>query len=75
MLQNLCDFAVDYPALLQSFRDPFNLRLSERIIQFPFALPVAEEKTQEELDRIADRKKEQGKKLQEMAAKLREEKV
>ena len=34
-----------------------------------------EEKSEEELARIAERKKEQGRKLQEMAAKVRMEKV
>ena len=34
-----------------------------------------EEKTEEELTRIAEKRKEQGKKLQEMAAKSRMEKV
>jgi len=38
-------------------------------------MPVVEEKTEEELARIAERKREQGKKLQEMAANKRMEKV
>lgn len=36
---------------------------------------MAEDKTEEELTRIAEKRKEQGKKLQEMAAKSRVEKV
>jgi len=44
-------------------------------VQFPFVLPVVEEKTEEELARIAEKRKEQGKKLQEMAAEKRREKV
>lgn len=75
MLQNFCEFAPDYQALLRGLKDPLNLRASERIIQFPFVVPVTEEKTEEELARIAERKKEQGRKLQEMAAKSRMEKV
>jgi actin-related protein 5 len=51
------------------------MRASEVIVQFPFVVPVAEEKTEEELTKIAERKKEQGKKLQEMAANKRMEKV
>lgn len=51
------------------------LRASERVIQFPFVLPVVEEKTAEELARITEKRKEQGKKLQEMAAEKRREKV
>jgi len=37
--------------------------------------PVQEEKTQEELDRQAERKKEAGRRLQEMAIAKRKEKV
>ncbi|OBZ79113.1 Actin-like protein arp5 [Grifola frondosa] len=75
MLQNFCEFAIDYPALLRKLKDPLNMRASERIIQFPYTLPIVEEKTQEELARIAERKKEQGRKLQELAAKSRQEKL
>lgn len=75
MLHNFCEFATDYPATLRSLKIPANMRASERIIQFPFALPVVEEKTEEELARIAEKRKEQGKKLQEIAAKNRMEKV
>jgi actin-related protein 5 len=45
------------------------------VVQFPFALPVVEEKTGEELARIAEKRREQGKKLQEMAAEKRREKA
>ena len=61
MLRNFCEFAPDYPSLLQSLKDPLNLRASEQIIQFPYVLPVQEEKTEEELARIAEKRKEQGK--------------
>ncbi|KAH7883999.1 hypothetical protein F5I97DRAFT_2045746, partial [Phlebopus sp. FC_14] len=75
MLHNFCEFAIDYPLHLRSLKVPSNMRLSERIIQFPFVLPAVEEKTEEELARIAEKRKEQGKKLQEMAAKSRVEKL
>lgn len=75
VLQNFCEFATDYPSLLRSLKDPLKMRAAEKIIQFPFAVPVVEEKTEEELARISERKKEQGRKLQEMAAKSRQEKV
>ncbi|KAH0838738.1 hypothetical protein J3R83DRAFT_7092 [Lanmaoa asiatica] len=75
MLHNFCEFATDYPSMLRSLKIPANLRASERIVQFPFALPVVEEKTEEEVARIAEKRKEQGKKLQEMAAKNRMEKL
>lgn len=56
-------------------KDPLNLKSKEIIVQFPFAAPTTEEKTEEELARIAERRREQGKKLQEIAAKARLEKV
>ncbi|KAJ7582599.1 chromatin remodeling complex subunit [Mycena floridula] len=75
MLQEFCSFAEDYPALIKTLRDPLNLRAAQRIVQFPFSLPTGEEKTQEELDRMLEKRKEQGRKLQEMAAKMREDKL
>ncbi|KAF8837942.1 actin-like ATPase domain-containing protein [Paxillus ammoniavirescens] len=75
MLHRFCGFATDYPNTLRILKIPTNLRALERIIQFPFALPVVDEKTEEELARIAEKRKEQGKKLQEMAAKNRTEKL
>ncbi|KAF8640654.1 hypothetical protein AX17_000311 [Amanita inopinata Kibby_2008] len=75
MLHNFCDFAPDYQALLHFLKDPLTLRASEKIVQFPFSVPVIEEKTEEELTRIAEKRKEQGRKLQEMAAKTRMEKT
>jgi actin-related protein 5 len=75
MLQNLCEFSTDYLSLLRSFKEPPNLLAAERIIQFPFAQSAMEEKTEEELVKIAEKRKEQGRKLQEMAAKSRQEKV
>jgi hypothetical protein len=38
-------------------------------------IPVVEEKTEEELARIAEKRREQGRKLQEIAAKTRSEKA
>jgi len=75
MLHNFCEFATDYPKLLRNLRDPRRLRESERVVQFPFLLPTAGEKTEEELARLAEKRKEQGKKLQEMAARTRMEKA
>lgn len=75
MMQNHCEFTSDYPSLLRDFNDPIKLQQSERIIQFPFVVPIVEEKTEEELNKASERRKEQGRKLQEMAAKSRMEKV
>jgi actin-related protein 5 len=65
----------DYTALLRSLRDPLQLRAVERTIQFPYVLPAADERTEEEIARAAEKRREQGKKLQEIAAKARLEKV
>ncbi|TFK28342.1 chromatin remodeling complex subunit [Coprinopsis marcescibilis] len=75
MLQSVCEFAPDYPAKLRELQDPIKLKASERIVQFPFALPVQDEKSEEELARAAERRREQGRKLQEIAAKNRMEKL
>jgi actin-related protein 5 len=65
----------DYTALLRTLCDPLQLRAVQRIIQFPFILPAADERTEEEIARAAEKRREQGKKLQEMASKSRLEKV
>ncbi|KAI5991317.1 hypothetical protein F5J12DRAFT_907516 [Pisolithus orientalis] len=75
MLHNFCEFSPDYQTTLRSLRDPNSMRAAARVVQFPFTVLVTEEKTEEELARIAERRKEQGKKLQEMAAKNRMEKL
>lgn len=75
MLQNFCEVSPDYTSLLRRLSDPAQMRLSERIVQFPFVLPAADEKSSEEIARAAERRREQGRKLQELAAKARLEKV
>ena len=75
MLHTFCEMSPDYTALLRRLRDPLQLRSVERIIQFPFVLPAVDERTEEEITRAAEKRREQGKKLQEMAAKARIEKV
>ncbi|KAI0030333.1 actin-like ATPase domain-containing protein [Vararia minispora EC-137] len=75
LLRNHCGVAPDYTELMRTLADPLQLRTHEVVVQFPFALPAAEEKTEEELARIAERRREQGRKLQEIAAKARMEKL
>jgi actin-related protein 5 len=75
MLQTFCEFSSDYPSLLRSLCDPATLSRSEKVIQFPFSQPAVDEKTEEEQARLTERRKEQGKRLQEMATKARMEKV
>ena len=75
MFHNLCEFATDYMALVRKLKDPNAMRAAEKVVQFPFVAPVENEKTEEELARAAEKRREQGKKLQEMAAAKRMEKV
>ncbi|KAF8816730.1 chromatin remodeling complex subunit [Phlegmacium glaucopus] len=75
MLHNFCGVATDFAAHLRQLKDPLKLRASEVVVQFPFIPPVTEEKTEEEISRIAEKRKEQGRKLQEIAARTREEKL
>ncbi|KAF8151988.1 actin-like protein Arp5p [Mycena galopus ATCC 62051] len=75
MLHNFCEFSPDYLTHLRGLASPQALRAADRIVQFPYAIQVQEEKTPEELERIAERRREQGRKLQEMAAKMRTEKL
>jgi actin-related protein 5 len=75
IFQNLCEFSPDYTTLLRKLKNPAELRAQDKIIQFPFSAPVESEKTEEELARAAERRREQGKKLQEIAAAKRLEKV
>jgi actin-related protein 5 len=75
MLHTFCEMSPDYTALLRRLRDPLQLRSVERIVQFPFILPAVDERTEEEIARAAEKRREQGKKLQEMATKARIEKV
>ncbi|KAN0105718.1 hypothetical protein V8E52_010774 [Russula decolorans] len=55
ILQSFCEMSPDYAALLRSLRDPLRLRAVERIIQFPFVLPAADERTEEEIARAAEK--------------------
>ncbi|ORX94082.1 actin-like ATPase domain-containing protein [Basidiobolus meristosporus CBS 931.73] len=64
-------FSQDYLQELRQFEDPQYLNQHDHVIQFPFTPPVVEEKTEEEQARIAAKRKEQAKRLQEQAAKTR----
>ncbi|KAG0349774.1 Nuclear actin-protein involved in chromatin remodeling [Podila minutissima] len=67
--------AHDYLEELASYEDPEVFKTKDRVIQFPFVAPVVEEKTEEEQARLAAKRKEQGRRLQEQAAKARLEKL
>lgn len=75
-IKQYCYLSNDYATELSTYLDWSGLE-EERdiIIQYPFTEQVVVEKSAEELARIAERKKESGRRLQEQAAKMRLEKL
>ncbi|RAL11955.1 actin-related protein ARP5 [Aspergillus homomorphus CBS 101889] len=70
-----CYVSKDYDQELSRFLDWTGLEDRDHIVQYPYTEHVVPEKTEEELARIAERKKESGRRLQEQAAKMRLEKL
>uniref|UniRef100_A0A093XHF0 Actin-like protein arp5 n=1 Tax=Talaromyces marneffei PM1 TaxID=1077442 RepID=A0A093XHF0_TALMA len=75
LVHKLCYVSTDYNEELSHFLDWTGLEDRDYVVQYPFTEHVVVEKTQEELDKIAERKKESGRRLQEQAAKMRLEKL
>jgi actin-related protein 5 len=75
LIRTHCYISLDYDQELSTFLDWTGLEDRDRVIQYPFTEHVVVEKTEEELARIAERKKESGRRLQEQAAKMRLEKL
>ncbi len=75
MIREHCYVAKDFDAELTVYLDWTGLEERNHIIQYPFTEHIMIEKSQEELDRIAERKREGGRRLQEQAAKMRLEKL
>lgn len=42
MFRTFCEFATDYGEVLQRLKDPLGMRGADKIIQFPYVLPVCE---------------------------------
>lgn len=70
-----CYVSQDYDSELGGYLDWTGLEDRDHVVQYPFTEHVVAEKTEEELARIAERKKESGRRLQEQAAKMRLEKL
>lgn len=70
-----CYVSQDFEKEMQIFLDWTGLEDRDHIIQFPFTEHMVIEKSEEELARIAERKREGGRRLQEQAAKMRLEKL
>lgn len=75
LIHDHCYVSRDYAYEVANFLKFDGLETRERVLQAPFTEIVKEEKTQEELDRINERRKESGRRLQEQATKMRLEKL
>ncbi|KAI1495648.1 putative chromatin remodeling complex subunit [Biscogniauxia marginata] len=75
MLRDHCYVSRAYDDELRSYLDWTGLEDRDIVIQYPFTEEVIIQKSEEELARIAERKKESGRRLQEQAAKMRLEKL
>ena len=75
MIREHCYVSKDYTAELSGYLEWSGLEDRDRIIQYPFTEHTVIEKSEEELARIAERKREGGRRLQEQAAKMRLEKL
>lgn len=75
MVRDHCYLSKDYDNELATYLDWTGLEDRERIIQYPYTEEIIVQKTEEELAKIAERKKESGRRLQEQAAKMRLERL
>ncbi|KAI6247564.1 Actin-like protein arp5 [Erysiphe necator] len=75
MVQDHCYLSKNFDEELANYLDWNYLEQNDHVIQFPYTEEVVIQKTQEELDKIAEKRKESGRRLQEQAAKMRLEKL
>jgi actin-related protein 5 len=75
LVRDHCYVSSDYEHELSTYLDWTGLEDRDRIIQHPFTEQVIPQKTEEELARAAEKRKESGRRLQEQAAKMRLEKL
>lgn len=76
MLTDHCYFLKDYQLEISSYLDMENLEKTDVILQAPVEIaPVEKKKSEEEIARQAERKREQGRRLQEQARQKRLEKL
>ena len=75
MVREHCYVSQDFDAEISSFLDWTGLDSRDHVIQYPYTEPTIVEKSEEELARIAERKREGGRRLQEQAARVRLEKL
>ncbi|MCJ1382497.1 Nuclear actin-protein involved in chromatin remodeling [Xylographa soralifera] len=75
MVRDHCYISQDFDGEMRRYLDWTGLEDRDHLIQYPFTEHVVVEKTGEELAKIAERKKESGRRLQEQAAKMRLDKL
>ena len=75
MIREHCYVSQDFDREMSTFLDWAGLEDRDRVFQYPFTEHVIAEKSEEELARIAERKRQGGIRLQEQAAKMRLEKL
>jgi len=75
MVQQHGYVSLDFDSEMRHYLDWSGLEDRDHIIQYPFTEAVVVQKTEEELARIAEKKREGGRRLQEQAAKMRLEKL
>lgn len=75
LVREHCYVSQNYEQELCRYLDWTGLEERDHVIQFPFTEQVVIQKTEEELARAAEKRKESGRRLQEQAAKMRLEKL
>ncbi|KAI1857664.1 hypothetical protein JX265_011079 [Neoarthrinium moseri] len=75
MIRDHCYVSKSYDDEVRSYLDWTGLEDRDVVIQYPFTEEVIVQKSEEELARIAERKKESGRRLQEQAQKMRLERL
>jgi len=75
LVREHCYISNDYEQELSNYLDWTGLEDRDHIIQWPFTEVIIPQKSEEELARQAEKRKENGRRLQEQSAKMRLEKL
>ncbi|KAG9244272.1 actin family [Calycina marina] len=75
LIRDHCYLSQDYDQELSKYLDWTGLEDRDHVIQYPYTEVIEVQKSEEELARAAEKRKESGRRLQEQAAKMRLEKL
>ncbi|KAG9230537.1 hypothetical protein BJ875DRAFT_152148 [Amylocarpus encephaloides] len=75
MVRDHCYLSHDYNQEVGNYLDWTGLEDRDHVIQYPYTEEIIVQKSEEDLARIAEKRKESGRRLQEQAAKMRLEKL